>query len=131
MEIFGRILELQILDSDSEIFKNSPVSCFLLAHACFVCYDSSITAGLENCRKWFAKIHKFNPHGMTHDCLHSLLSTLRWVGGHEVRFGWKEMHSNEGWPGLRCCQAHSLYGDQCKDEYQRRGVVYDGDRNTI
>ena len=52
------------------------MSCYVLAHAVFVCYGNKIYMGdhvtfidvtsansLENARKWFSKILKNNPNG--------------------------------------------------------------------
>jgi len=59
-ECNGHIIELQILDSGSEHFRNSKIGCYLQAHAIFLCYDANDQRSFQGVKRWLSKIRKHN-----------------------------------------------------------------------
>jgi len=64
IELYGRVIELQILDSGYERFQSSLRSCFLSAHGCLICYDVSDNSSFEVSKKWLDITRKHNSNLM-------------------------------------------------------------------
>jgi len=65
VELFDKVVEIQMLDSGYENFKETKASCYLQAHACLICYDITDLSSFQSVKKWEKQIQKYNSNVVT------------------------------------------------------------------
>jgi len=71
LELHGSCIELQMLDSGYEEFKDptTATGCLVSAHACLLCFDVTDLSSFESVtKKWLPKVEKYRKNGL-HVCL--------------------------------------------------------------